>query len=67
MFQNLKAEMARKDVTRLELAAELGVSQKTISNWLCGKYQIPGDKIIRIANYFDCTTDYILGLTQNPK
>ena len=46
------------------LAATLDVKQVTISCWELGKIRYPRpDKLIEIAKLFDCSTDYLLGLT----
>lgn len=62
MFQNIRAERARLNMTITQLAAHLGVTDKTLSNWLSGKTEIPAAKLIDMAKLFSCSTDYLLGL-----
>lgn len=52
--------------TQKELATILGVSKGTIAAYE-QETRIPSAQfIIKIANHFDVTSDYILGLTQTP-
>lgn len=46
----------------LEMAA--GLSINTISSW--GESTPSGDKIKKVANYFDVSVDYLVGNTNNP-
>ena len=46
-----------------ELAELLHCSQQTYSDYECGKLDIPTDVLIKLAEIYDTTTDYILGLT----
>lgn len=62
MRPNIKAEMARNNMTNKTMAAELGVSDKTVSNWKSGKTDIPSEKLIAMARLFGVTTDYLLGV-----
>lgn len=43
------------------LAAELGVTPQTMSNWRCGKNEPTFAQLCRIADALDCTTDELLG------
>lgn len=50
-----------------ELGNKINVGKTTISNWETG-YSCPDmDSIIKLAEIFLVTTDYILGRTNNPK
>ena len=51
------------DVTQKMLAAYLHIGQNTYSQYETGRRQLPIDILIRLAEYFDTSTDYILGLT----
>lgn len=52
-----------RDIKQTELAAYLSISQNTYSQYENGKRQIPIDILIRLAEYFHTSTDYILELT----
>lgn len=62
MYPNIDAERARKGLTVNALVKELGVCRKTYYNWIA-KGKIPRDKLERLADIFNVSTDYLLGLT----
>ena len=44
---------------------EFGYDKSFFSDWKAGKIKhLSGDKIIKFAEYFDVSTDYLLGWTQ---
>lgn len=44
------------------VAAEIGISSGSVSQWKSGK--IPkGENLLKIADYFNCSVDYLLGRT----
>lgn len=49
------------------MANFLHCSQQVYSNYELGQRDIPTDILIRLSRFFDVSTDYILGLTENPK
>lgn len=55
------------DYTQQYVASYLNVRQNTYSQYESGKRQIPLDSLIRLANLYKTSTDYILGRTNNPK
>ena len=56
-----------RDITQRDLAEYLHICQNTYSQYETGKHQLPVEILIRLADYFDTSTDYILGLTDEPK
>ena len=64
MFPNIDAERARKGMSRIRLAQKLGVSYSTLKNWMKGATEIPSSKVVEMAELFNCTTDYLLGLAE---
>ena len=63
MFPNISAEQARRGMTNRQLASNLSVSEKTITNWKNGKTNIPSEKLIAMSRMFGVTIDYLLGAT----
>lgn len=62
----LKELRERKRLTQSQLAEVLDVSQQAVGKWELDKAS-PDDKtLIRIANYFGVTTDYLLGYDDKP-
>lgn len=62
MFPNIDAERARLGWSRTDLASHLGVSNRTLRNWMHGKTEIPAAKVIEMSKLFRCSTDYLLGV-----
>lgn len=60
---NLSLLMQLKDITQLNLSSKIDVSQETISAYLNGKAKPSVATLIKIADFFNTTTDYILGRT----
>lgn len=47
------------------IGKEIGISSATITQWKQGT--IPtGDSLAKIADFFNCSVDYLLGRTDNP-
>lgn len=59
-YPNIDAERARKGMSNDRLAEELGITRKTLYNWM-DKGNIPLSALIRMADLFGCTIDYLLG------
>ena len=53
------------DLKQKEIAAILGIDQRVYSNYETGKREIPTHLLIKLADYYDTTTDYILGRTND--
>lgn len=53
------------DLKQKEIAAILGIDQRIYSNYEIGKREIPTHLLIKLADYYKTTTDYILGRTNN--
>ena len=59
-YPNIEAERARHGVSNDDLAETLEVSRKTLFNWM-EKGNIPTSALIKMADFFNCTIDYLLG------
>lgn len=59
-YPNIEAERARKGLSNDMLANHLGVTRKTLYNWI-NKGEIPESKLVQMADFFGCSTDYLLG------
>lgn len=65
MLKNLEAERARLQMTKMEVAKEIGVSAKTYTSYVTEKTPIPSDVLMTLARLFMCRADYLLGITDN--
>ena len=51
----------KKALTRIMLAEKLGVSVRQISYWECGQRECDFDMLLKIADLFGVSVDYLLG------
>ncbi|MGN1314634.1 MAG: helix-turn-helix domain-containing protein [Lachnospiraceae bacterium] len=59
----IKKERLNLNLTQKKLAKQLGISQKTVSSYERGKCIPPIDILKKLAETFNVTTDYLLGIT----
>ena len=55
-----------KELTQKEVAGILQCSQQVYSNYELGQRDIPTDILIKLSRFYKVSTDYILGLTDDP-
>ncbi len=55
------------DITQKEIADYLHIKQNTYSQYENGKRQLPIDMLIALARFYNTSTDYILGLTDEKR
>ena len=60
---NLKNLRRIKKITQIELANKLSLSRTSIVMWESGQNYPSMDKLIELANIFDCSVDFLLGIT----
>ena len=65
-YPRLKDLRGDKDLMQKEVASILGIDQRVYSNYETGKREIPTRFVVILADYYNTTTDYILGRTNNP-
>lgn len=53
--------MKEKNVNQSELSRKTGISNQAISNWLAGKSEPLVSFVWRLADFFDCSVDYLIG------
>ena len=59
--QTIKDLRRTKKLSQTDFAKIVGVSQTTVTAWETGKAEPSSSAITRIADYFDVSTDYLLG------
>ena len=64
-YPRLKDLREDHDMVQKEIAALLGIDQRVYSNYETGKREIPTRFVIRLARFYNTSTDYILGLTND--
>ena len=65
-MNNLKKIRESKKITQIKLSVDLEVSQELISQYEIGKTIPTTPNLIQLADYFKCSTDYLLERTNNP-
>ena len=63
VIENISILMKDKGVTQAELAKGIGVSQSRISDCLRGQRDFTLSQFVDIANFFETSTDKLLGFT----
>lgn len=66
-YPRLKDLREDHDLVQKEVAAFLGINQRVYSNYEIGKREIPCRFVIALADFYQTSTDYILGRTNDPK
>lgn len=62
----IKARAKQKGVILKDMLSELGLGSNTMSNMRHNR-MIAADSLARIADYLDCSVDYLLGRTDKPE
>ncbi|MDE5737850.1 MAG: helix-turn-helix transcriptional regulator [Oscillospiraceae bacterium] len=65
-LDNLFKLIDGKGLTKAKVAAATGISTGNISDWKNGRSMPTAIKLDILANYLDCSVDYLLGRTDNP-
>lgn len=63
--ERLKLLRTEKNIGQNLLAKELQLSNASISYWETGKQEPTAEAIFKLANYFNVSADYLLGLTND--
>lgn len=66
MYQRIRDLREDHDLTQKQIAKELNCSQQVYSNYELGQRDIPTDILIKLARFYQVSTDYILGLSDEP-
>ncbi|MFZ3131774.1 MAG: helix-turn-helix transcriptional regulator [Desulfosporosinus sp.] len=67
MYQRLRDLREDSDLTQQELATLLKVSQTTYSRYESGVLDIPSTSLIKLAEFYKTSIDYLVELTNNKK
>lgn len=66
-FKRLKDLREDSDKLQREIAKELGISQKYYSQYELGHFTIPVELLIKLADMYNVSIDYITERTNNKK
>ena len=62
----LKEIRKNKGISQLKMATDLNTNQNTISRYETGEREPGINELIKIADYFNVSVDYLLERTNNP-
>lgn len=65
MYYRIRDLREDKDLTQEQLAKLLNVSQTTYSRYESGNLDIPSQSLVKLAQYYSTSVDYLLNLTDN--
>lgn len=67
IYKRIRDLREDNNYTQKELSKILNCSQQVYSNYELGQRDIPTDILIKLAKFYNVSTDYILGISDNPK
>ena len=59
-MNRLKELREQKNITQIQLAELLNVTQSAVTKWETGESRPRAEKLIQLAKLFDCTVDELL-------
>lgn len=65
MYKRLRDLREDKDLTQKDIANILNISQRGYSHYETGNNDIPTEILIRLADFYGTSVDYLLGRTDN--
>ena len=66
LYEHIRSLREDRNLSQKEIAAILGMSQTGYSKYETGENDIPTQILIKLAEYYNTTTDYLLGRTDEP-
>lgn len=66
VLMRLKELRLKKGISQLKLAMDLSMNQNTISRYESGAREADYATLIKLADYFNVSIDYLLERTNNP-
>ena len=66
VFKNLRSIREDKDIRQREVADYLHISQNTYSQYETGVIALTAEVLLRLAEYYDCSVDFLLDRTDDP-
>lgn len=65
-MENLRKIREKRNINQLKIAMDIGVTQESISKYETGNAFPSKEILIKLANYLNCSIDYLLDRTDNP-
>jgi len=64
--EKIKQLRKAKGVTQKAVAEQIGILEQSYQKYEYGKHEPNHEITVKLADYFDVSTDYLLGRTDNP-
>lgn len=65
-YRNLRGIREDRDITQKTIAKYLNVSQNTYSQYETGVIALTDEILLKLADYYNVSIDYLLDRTSNP-
>lgn len=66
-FKRIKHLRLDHDLTQSKIAEVIGTSQQMYSDYESGKYDIPNELLLKLAEYYKVSLDYIFERTNDKR
>lgn len=66
MYKRIRDLREDKDLTQTQVAKILGMSQTGYSKYETGENDLPSSILIKLADFYNVSVDYILNRTSDP-
>ncbi len=67
LYERIRALRIDRDLTQQKIADYLGVKQNTYSQYEIGVLNYPLDVVVKLAEFYGTSVDYLLGLTDEKR
>ncbi len=64
-MNRIKELREKNNLRQVDVSAETGIDQRSLSNYETGKTNPDSFTIIKLADFFNVTCDYLLGVTDS--
>ena len=65
-YRRLRDLREDRDLTQTQMGAILSCSQRVYSNYERGEIDLPTATLVKLADYYGVSVDYLLNRTDNP-
>lgn len=65
-MENLRKIREKRNINQLKLAMDIGITQESISKYETDNAFPSRDILLKLADYLNCSIDYLLDRTDNP-
>ncbi len=67
IYENIRNLREDRDLKQKDLAAMLNVSQNTYSQYETGVIELTASTLVKLADFYEVSVDYLLGRRQTEK